>query len=476
MRFHLASLILPVLTLVIPGCGDGDGESTGPSSTGNLQVTLVMTGEDLDSDGCQFAVDAVANRTLLAGESTTFSGLLPGSHVVQISGVAPNCQVQGDQLRAATVSAGQTTAVTFAVTCESTLGAIEVTAVTSGNDIDPDGYAVSVDGGTSQSIGTDGTVMIGGLNEGTHSVELSGLAANCEAGDNPRAVTVSAQQTTATTFQVECLRLLNDRIVFLSNRTGQNELFVVDPDGSNLEQITSLGLSLGSLSVSPDGTRIAVMAFLDGSFEIAVVSSNGTGLVNLTQDPSVETSPDWSPDGTRIAFASERSGLNAVWVMNADGSNPVNVSGQHGADPSWSPDGMQIAFSTNRDGDVEVYSMNSDGSGQVNLTNNLASDHSPAWSPDGLWIAFTSDRDGDADIMIMGAGGGGAANVTGSPTAFDEAAGWSPDGARVVFYSNLHDPNEFVPDIYTVETNGTNQFRLTSGPSSDQFPDWGPSR
>lgn len=471
MRCDRVCLIVPALALVL-ACGDGDDGPTGSSSTGSLQVTLVITGEDLDSDGCRFAVDAGTSRTVLPGESTTFTGLLPGSHVVQISGVAPNCQVQGNPLREATVIAGQTVAVTFAVICASTLGAIEVIAVTTGNDIDSDGYAVSVDGGPSTPIGTDGTITIGDLSEGTQTVALSGLAANCEVSNNPRTVTVSAQQTTSTTFQVECLRLLNDRIVFVN--FDQGEIFAANPDGSNLEQITSLGIAIGSVSVSPDGTRIAVMADLSGNWDIAVVNSNGTGLVNLTQNPALDSDPDWSPDGTRIAFSSDRSGIGTVWTMDADGSNPVNVSGANGYEPAWSPDGSQIAFSSTRDGNVEVYVMNSDGSGQVNLTNNSARDVTPAWSPDGLWLAFTSERDGLADIMIMGAGGGGAANVTDSPGSMAEGATWSPDGSRVAFYSNLHDPGQFEWDIYTVLTNGTSRIRVTSG-GGNLAPDWAPA-
>ena len=129
--FISVSALLIACTLSWLACGgeDDDGGSTGPSSTGSLEVTLVMTGENLDEDGCEFSVNAGAVRTLLAGQSTTFSGLLPGSHVVQIGGVAPNCQVQGNQLREATVTAGQTTAVAFAVTCSSTLGAIEITGL-----------------------------------------------------------------------------------------------------------------------------------------------------------------------------------------------------------------------------------------------------------------------------------------------------------------------------------------------------------
>jgi hypothetical protein len=564
MRLHRAVPFLACAALLSVHCGGDDDGPTDPSPTGSIEVTLAMTGEDLDADGCRFIVDTGTPRALLAGESATVSGLTPGSHVVQLTDLAANCQVQGGPFQTASVTAGQTTAVTFAVTCSSALGGIAVTTVTTGDQIDPDGYGVSVDGGTvrsvganatldvsgltegphsvllsgvaancsvtgdnprdvpvtarqttavtfavactatlgsvavtttttghdldpngyglsvdgggSQSIGTDATLTVSGLTSGTHSFALSGMAANCSVtGDNPRDVTVSAEQTTSTSFQVECLRRLSGKIVFVSDRAGALELFAVDPDGSNLEQITSLGLGLATPSVSPDGTRIAVTVSLGGNNEIAVVNSNGGDLTNVTHNGSNDTWPDWSPDGSRIAFGSDRAGFEAVWVMDADGSNPQNVSGASGFEPSWSPDGTKIAFTSSRDGNNEVYVMNVDGSGQVNLTSDPDADISPSWSPDGLWIAWVSRRAGMDDICIMGSDGSGFFNLTESPGALDAYPRWSPDSGRIAFFSNLHDESQFVYDVYTVETNGTNRIRLTSGPSSDAFPDWGPA-
>jgi hypothetical protein len=86
-----------------------------------------------------------------------------------------------------------------------TKGDVDVTTATNGSDLDPDGYTVTVDGTTSQATGTNATVRFSSLAEGSHTVELSGVAANCTtAGSNQRKVTVVAGGVAGITFDVTC--------------------------------------------------------------------------------------------------------------------------------------------------------------------------------------------------------------------------------------------------------------------------------
>lgn len=86
-----------------------------------------------------------------------------------------------------------------------TKGDLEVRTATTGSDLDPDGYAVTVDSTTSQAIGVNATVRFNGLAEGSHTIELSGVAGNCTlSGSNPRTVTVVAGSVASTTFDVSC--------------------------------------------------------------------------------------------------------------------------------------------------------------------------------------------------------------------------------------------------------------------------------
>ncbi len=129
--------------------------------------------------------------------------------------------------------------------------------------------------------------------------------------------------------------------------------------------------------------KIAFTSDRNGNLEIYVMNPDGSNQVRITSNNVVDACPTWSPDGRKIAFVSNRDGNQEIYVMNADGSNPVNLT-THSAqefNPAWSPDGSKIAFETNRDGNVEIYVMNADGTNLVRVTNHPATDAFPAWKP-----------------------------------------------------------------------------------------------
>lgn len=188
------------------------------------------------------------------------------------------------------------------------------------------------------------------------------------------------------------------RIVFSSNRNGAFQLFAVNPDGSNLVQLTATQ-SANDLNPawSPDGSKIVFQSNRTGQSEIYVMNANGTGQTRLTFSGEYNGMPTWSPTGNKIAFISYRNGGYRVWVMNSDGSSQTQLSAQpYSANPAWSPDGTRIAYDadTITDGYTELWLMNSDGTGQQML-------HSPyggqsiwarSWSPDSAQIAVTAIR------------------------------------------------------------------------------------
>jgi len=119
----------------------------------------------------------------------------------------------------------------------------------------------------------------------------------------------------------------------------------------------------------------------DGNREIYMMNPDGTNLVNLTNNPADDIEPYISGNGSQIAFASNRSGNYEIYVMNSDGTQLTNLtnSSANEFNPAWSPGDDQIAFSSDRDGNNEIYIMNSDGTGLTNLTNNPAADDYPDW-------------------------------------------------------------------------------------------------
>jgi Tol biopolymer transport system component len=223
--------------------------------------------------------------------------------------------------------------------------------------------------------------------------------------------------------------------------------------------------------------RIAFVSNRDGNDEIYVTNVYGFDQTNLTKHPSPDVDPSWSPDGSKIVFTSERDGNQEVYVMNADGSEQTNLTNNSAQDhsASWAPDGTRIAFVSDRDGNSEIYIMNADGSGQTNLTKNQAVDSMPVWSPTGENIAFSSDRDGNEEIYVMNGDGSGQTNLSNNPER-DHFHSWSPDGTQIVFASlqQLPGVSFTVSDLFVVNTDGSGLTNLTNSDWHQSFPAWSP--
>ena len=99
---------------------------------------------------------------------------------------------------------------------------------------------------------------------------------------------------------------------------------------------------------SPNGETIAFVSNRAGNDDIWVMNKDGLNLVNLTSDSNFsDDNPMWSPDGNYITFSSNRAGSIDVWVMSKDGSGLTNLTGHSGELDdlhTWSPNGEFIAF------------------------------------------------------------------------------------------------------------------------------------
>jgi len=259
------------------------------------------------------------------------------------------------------------------------------------------------------------------------------------------------------------------KIAFVSKRSGNKEVYLMDYDGHHVQRITANrsinlnpdfspsgreiiytsykkgnpdlyrrdlfstaesrisahpGINITG-SWSPDGSRIALSLSRDGNAEIYVISKDGRQMTRLTRTSAINTSPSWSPDGSRIAFLSDRLGKPQIFVMNADGSKPsrLTTSGAYNVSPAWSPKGDRILY-CRQQGGFQIYSIAPDGSDDRQLTESGSNEH-PRWSPDGRFITFSSSRDGGQAIYVMRADGTGQTRVSRGGGA-DSHPVWSP--------------------------------------------------
>jgi Tol biopolymer transport system component len=220
-------------------------------------------------------------------------------------------------------------------------------------------------------------------------------------GDNLRRLTDNTASDFAPAWSSD-----GRKIAFTSNRDGNNEIYEMDADGCDTDvlpgtgctdaEVTRLTNNLASDQVpvfSPDGTKIAFQSARDGNQEIYVMNADGSGKpTNLSNNAAaLDSLPDFSPDGTRLTFGSTRDGGDVdVWVMDADGSDPVNLTPALTATndrwSSWSPEGDKIVFwsgiGNGLGSDAEIYTVTTDGAGTLaNLTHDQAGEAEPDWGP-----------------------------------------------------------------------------------------------
>jgi Tol biopolymer transport system component len=315
-----------------------------------------------------------------------------------------------------------------------------------------------------------------------------------EAGNEPSVTPVSPSATLAPTTSPSATATAaplpplsgsgGGVIAFQSDRDRQDEIYVMNADGSDQRLFLSNRWALDAMPAwSPDGGQMAWASRDRGKdFEICVVSVtvnlepiDGEAARRLMDNEFDDLHPTWSADGRRIAFYSKRDSDTEIYVIDADGTNERQLTDNQAndEDPAWSQDGTHIAFISRRDGDYEIYAMLPDGSDQRPLTDNDANEWSPAWSPDGTQIAFVSDRDGKRHLYVMDADGRDPRRLTSASYAWNDDPAWSPDGTQIAFRSN----RDGHVDVYVMPADGSSiPQRLTDNAETDQDrePAWWP--
>jgi Tol biopolymer transport system component len=130
-------------------------------------------------------------------------------------------------------------------------------------------------------------------------------------------------------------RLQGQTIVFTSWRGDAADLFVVQPDGTGLRQLTDTPGDDREPSWSPDGTKIVFTSTRDGNAEIYVTDADGSNQTRLTHDPALDYTAVWTSFG-KVLFTSERSGAPHSYLMNPDGTDVVPTS-RYDDQPSLTP-------------------------------------------------------------------------------------------------------------------------------------------
>ncbi len=193
---------------------------------------------------------------------------------------------------------------------------------------------------------------------------------------------------------------------------------------------------------APTTAKIAFTSNRDGNWEIYIMNPDGSQPINLTKHPAIDFDPAWSPTGEQILFNSDRKGERDLYLMNADGKNVRKVFTKS-ADrryPTWSPDGKQIAY-LNVD-EWAIYTATIDGKTEKKIADTGEEGGSPAWSPNGSEIVFTlagavekfgKRLTNSRQLRVVNLNSGAERTLFAEQMPTMENPTWSPDGEQLAF-------------------------------------------
>ncbi len=292
----------------------------------------------------------------------------------------------------------------------------------------------------------------------------------------------------------------NGKIVFESNRDGDNDIWVMNPDGTVPENLTDQHGSDVFPAWSADATQIAFSSDRAERLnaDVYVMDADGRNPRRLTTTPGEDRGVSWTTDG-RIVFHSTRAAnedhVFEVFIMDADGKNQTQLTTEGGSAAYACGDSVNgtIVFNSNRpqpddidvtgdgipDPDFDIYTMDMDGSNVRNVTDNQIFDSGPKFSPDCRRISYnSSDAGGSLDIYRINASGTGVRQLTNTPGVFDAFSAWSPDNTRILFTSNRIHPGSPEGDLEIYTANASNggaveQLTANAFGQAELRGDWG---
>jgi dipeptidyl aminopeptidase/acylaminoacyl peptidase len=274
------------------------------------------------------------------------------------------------------------------------------------------------------------------------------------AGGDPRRFTGATAKDTAPRWSPD-----GERIAFLSNRSGSNQIWSIALAGGEATQLTDLPEPVSGFAWSTDGSRIAFVSKADQQKIDEAKARADAGEKDEPQSDVVRiTRLRYRADGTP-GFLDNKP--THIWTIAADGGAQQQITSGDFDDsgPSWSPDDSMIVFVSNRHEErekkrgSEIWSVPSTGGEPTSVVAGVTADFSnPVWSPDGKLIAIEGHNNAQAggsigsDLWVVQPDGGGLRNVTsaldrtvGDHSLSDTASGasvglvWSPDSSAVLY-------------------------------------------
>jgi TolB protein len=272
--------------------------------------------------------------------------------------------------------------------------------------------------------------------------------------------------------------LAGSRIFFVSNRTGNKQIWTMDYDGSNQRPFAPYPELSTMPTISPDGTKLAFTRLSGAGPQITIhATESGRKLNFLNPRATMNSNLSFSADGSFVVFASQVGGFPQLHRANPDGSGLQRLSSTRSieVEPKINPKtGTTVVFVSGRSGPQQIYKMNIDGADVERLTSGEGQASNPAWHPNGKHIAFSWTRGyepGNFNVFIMDVTTKEYVQLT-QGRGRNENPYWAPDGRHIVFAS---DRTGRGMQIYTMLADGNDVRQLTSA-GRNEMPVWGKTK
>lgn len=260
------------------------------------------------------------------------------------------------------------------------------------------------------------------------------------------------------------------KMLFVSKRTGNKEVYLSDYDGKNAVQITHNRSINLSPRWSPDGKKILYTSYKKGYPYLYMLNIRTGRETVISKKQGINIGGRFSPDGDLVALTMSARKSPELYLLELSTGRFSRLTNNYSIDvsPTWSPDGKKIAFVSDRSGNPHIFVLELPTGSTRRLTYKGKYNSSPAWSPDGKKIAFACSENTGFHICLTDPEDGRPLQITYEGN--NKNPSWSPDGRFIVFSRTIGDKTQ----LYIMQSDGRGIRSITTGVGGETTPAWSP--
>ena len=292
--------------------------------------------------------------------------------------------------------------------------------------------------------------------------------------DAKQARTLAQQEADAILMELKGKKgFASTRLVLVGVRSGVKgkEIYLVDPDGGDLMQMTKDGSVVLAPQWTPDGSGMTYTSYHRGFPDVYEVNLRTGSRTVRARYSGLNTGGAISPDGKSMALILSREGKPELYVKNLATKKLLRLTNTPMApksSPSWSPDGSKIVFVSGHSGRPHLYLVSNRGGDMRRLTKSGAENLSPDWGGNG-WIAYTQ-KVGRNYVVSMIHPQTGESRMLSPANANYEDPSWAPNETHLVCSRTI----SYQSSLVLLDTKGTAPVALLERGGDWYMPDWSP--